>query len=361
VGRQPKEIKIVMAARQEAALAVRLYNDPGASRSLEGFIVHMNLAWLYLIQAVFTRDDVDFRYRDPKKPSRLVYINDGSTPRGKGEVKRWELSRCLSEHWPDPNHPVRTNIDFFIALRNRIEHRHLASDQSLELVISGKAQALLFNFEEEVVGQFGSSWSLANVLRFPVFIGTFSEEGQATLLKLQKKLPAELRRFIVEYDAGLSEETRQDQRFEFRPRVVLEKGVRGPYALAVQFTRWDDMTDEEKTATEQLGKRGQAVIVHKEKPVVAANLKRPQEVVAAVQAGIPFVFNMSHATSSWKRAKIRPPAKDPHPEHTVEQYCVYDRLSRGYGYTDAWIKRLIDKCGSEGGFEEMTGRKPAPK
>lgn len=147
MGRQRKELVLMRAARDEAALAVRLFNDPGANRALEGFIVHMNIAWLYLLQAEFTRDGVDFRYRDTKNPKRLRYFYDGSTEKVK-EVKHWELSQCLKKRWPNENDPVRSNIDFFIALRNKIEHRHWAGDKSLELVISGKAQALLHNFEE---------------------------------------------------------------------------------------------------------------------------------------------------------------------------------------------------------------------
>ncbi|MDR2895327.1 MAG: DUF3644 domain-containing protein [Propionibacteriaceae bacterium] len=361
MGRQPREVKIVQAASQEAALAARLYNDPSVSRSLEAFIVHMNLAWLYLLQAEFTRDHVDFRYRDPKHPNRLQYINDGSVPRGKGEAKRWELAKCLKERWVNDHDPVRTNIDFFIALRNRIEHRHLSSDSSLELVVCGKAQALLFNFEEEIVSQFGASWSLASVLRFPVFIGTFSPEGQETLLRLQNKLPSELRKFIVDYDAGLTRETQEDQRFEFRPRVVLEKGVRGPDSLIMQFTRPEDMTDEELAATEQLGKRGQALIVEKTRAVASADKLKPSQVVKCVASAIPFRFAITDHTYAWKHEAIRPEGGSAHPEGTKEQYCVFDKPHGDYLYTSTWAQRLIAKYQTVDGFREMTGREPVMK
>lgn len=42
---------MLTSSKQEALLAVRLYNDPGRERALEGFIVHMNMAWLYECQA----------------------------------------------------------------------------------------------------------------------------------------------------------------------------------------------------------------------------------------------------------------------------------------------------------------------
>jgi hypothetical protein len=45
----------------EAQLAVRLYSDPSEARSFEGFVVHMYLAWLYLLHAELTRDGVEDR------------------------------------------------------------------------------------------------------------------------------------------------------------------------------------------------------------------------------------------------------------------------------------------------------------
>jgi hypothetical protein len=53
---------MVEASRDEATLAVRLYNDATDIRSFEGFVVHMHLAWLYLLYAEFTRDKIDYRY-----------------------------------------------------------------------------------------------------------------------------------------------------------------------------------------------------------------------------------------------------------------------------------------------------------
>lgn len=42
---------ILDGARDEALLAVDLYNQPRQPRRLEGFLVHMHIAWLYLLQA----------------------------------------------------------------------------------------------------------------------------------------------------------------------------------------------------------------------------------------------------------------------------------------------------------------------
>jgi hypothetical protein len=84
-------------------LAVRLYNDATEARAFEGFVVHMHVAWLYLLHARFIRDGVEFRYRDRDNPRRFVRVD--------GEYKRWELARCVEERWEDPDDPVRRNLE----------------------------------------------------------------------------------------------------------------------------------------------------------------------------------------------------------------------------------------------------------
>lgn len=122
------------AARQEALLAVDLYNQPSQPRRLEAFFVHMHIAWTYLLHSEFRRDKVDYRYR----------LENDHFDRVDGEPRTWELARCLQERWPTQG-AVRKNFEFTIGLRNKIEHRY---QEATGLVVAGKAQSLLLNFEE---------------------------------------------------------------------------------------------------------------------------------------------------------------------------------------------------------------------
>lgn len=346
----PKWTATLKVARNEAALAVRLYNDAAEARGFEGFVVHMHLAWLYLLHARFMRDGVDFRYRDRDNPRRFVKVD--------GEYKCWELARCVEERWTDPAEPVRNNLDFFIRLRNRIEHRHKKSDTELALAVSGHSQALLLNLEEEIVATFGTKYSLAQILRFPAFIGTFTDDGEKTLRRLRDKLPADLKRFIAEFHSGLPDGTQTDPRFELRLRVVLERVVRDPEALSMQFTRWDDMSDAEKELVEKMGKRGQTVIREQKRSVVGHGLLGAGEAERRVAAAIPFKFNNRHFLDAGRLKGIRPLAgtNDPHPERTDERYCLYVELPKSYGYTTAWVDWLIKNCQTATAFQKATGR-----
>lgn len=353
MARPPSWSTTLSAACDEAVLAVRLYNDATEARAFEGFVVHMHVAWLYLLHARFVRDKIDYRYPDKDNPRRFLKVD--------GEYKRWELARCVEERWPDPNDPVRKNLEFFIGLRNRIEHRHARQDKNLALAVSGHAQALLLNFEGELTSTFGVGCSLATVLRFPLFVGTFTAEGSEALLKLRGQLPASLKRFIAEFHDGLTEQTAADARFELRLRVVLEQVQRGGDVPAIQFTRWDDMSEEERELVTNLGKRGLAVIREQKRAVVGHGLLRPNEAMRRVAAAIPFRFTSHHFLQAWQIKGIRPRSGDSHPERTDERYCVYDQLARSYGYTEAWVKWLVRKCTTEEGFEAVTGRVPVAK
>ena len=351
MARPRKHWPMVEASRDEASLAVRLYNDPAEVRSFEGFVVHMHLAWLYLLHAEFTRDDVDYRYWLRDKPHRLEKVD--------GEPKRWELAKSAKERWPDPKHPVRANLEFFIGLRNKVEHRYAKEQQALSAIVSGQAQALLLNYEQELSDQFGLGSSLATRLRFPLFVGSFTSEGERALLKLRKKLPASLRAFIVEYHANLDSAVSDDPRYELRLRVLQELAPRSdPDALAIQFTRYDDMTEDERAAAEKLGRKGKVIIKERIRNVAGADELSPTQVVNAVQMRIPYRFTSDDFQRAWKALNVRPPTKAPHPERTDEKYCTYYPRHRDYGYRPAYVDKLVRECSTAAGFTKLT-RKPA--
>ncbi len=353
MARPRKHWPIVQASRDEAGLAVRLYNDPAEVRAFESFIVHMHLAWLYLLQAEFTRDDIDYRHWRKDKPYLLERVD--------GEPKRWDLSHSVKYRWPDERDPVRANILFFIRLRNRVEHRYAREQQAMAAAVSGHAQALLLNYEAELSSQFGMASSMATRLRFPVFVGSFTSEGEQALRKLRKTLPAAVRTFIADYDAGLDASITDDPRYELRLRVTQELAPKDPDALAIQFTRYDDMTDEQKAAVEQLGKKGAVVIKERLRNVAGADELSPKQVVAAVQARIPYRFTSDDFHRAWKALKVRPPSKDPHPERTDEKYCTYYKRHGDYGYRPAYVEKLVWECSTVEGYGRLTGKQAKDK
>lgn len=341
---------MVEASRDEASLAVRLYNDPSEVRSFEGFVVHMHLAWLYLLHAQFTRDNVDYRYWRRDNYRRLEKID--------GEPKRWEVAKSVRERWPDPRHPVRANLEFFIGLRNKVEHRFTREQQSLSTLVSGQAHALVLNYEQELTTQFGLASSLATRLRFPIFVGSFTAEGEKALLGLRTRLPASLRTFLAEYHANLDPSVSDDPRYEFRLRVLQELAPKDPDALAIQYTRYEGLTGDERLAVEQLGRKGNVIIKERLRNVAGADELSPMQVVRAVQEKIPYRFTIDDFQRAWKKLNVRPTSNASHPERTEEKYCTFYKRHGDYGYKPVYVEKLVRECSTAAGFTELTG-KPA--
>lgn len=77
-------------------------------------------------------------------------------------------------------------------------------------------------------------------------------------------------------------------------------------------------------------------------PVASSGLMKPGEVVERLRECLPFRVTMHTHTRAWKDYKVRPGSGSTRPQETVSRYCLYDDLSKSYGYTEAWVEHL---CG----------------
>jgi hypothetical protein len=352
VPRPPSWHRTLEASKQEAVLAVKLFNDPTGERNLEGFVVHMHLAWLYLLQADWTKAAREYRIRDSSvKSVRYKKID--------GEYQTPSLEWFVQETW-DQASAVRANLQFFIKLRNKIEHRHKGSDASLATLVMGQCNALLLNYEEALVSSFGNASSLALTLRFPIFVGGFTDEGKDALVKMTNQLPRDLRTFLADYDKSLDDAVSRDSRYCLRLTVVLEQGQRKG-DLAMQFVKLDDLDDEARKALQDVAAKG--LVVTRNKKVGVSNLGnlRATEAKDQVAKAIPYKFTMFHFTEAYKAGGYRPANNAKNPEDTRTDFVIYDDVYNDYTYTPAYVKYLIRKCSTLEGFRSVTGRVPVKK
>lgn len=94
---------------------------------------------------------------------------------------------------------------------------------------------------------------------------------------------------------------------------------------------------------------------------VGYGLLKPTQAARAVQEQIPFVFSTGNFTTTWKQLGVRPRVGEAHPEKTDEKYCLYDERHRDYGYTQAYVKKLVKECQTEAGFRALLGTAPRDK
>ena len=115
-------------ARDSALLAVEVYNKPAVKFKSGGFITLMVIAWTALFHAIF--------YKKKRKPFRKEH---GRFVKIDNDFKHWELAECLAQYYKtDTGNPVRKNLEFFIPLRNQIEHRSMPE---LDATIFGECHA----------------------------------------------------------------------------------------------------------------------------------------------------------------------------------------------------------------------------
>ena len=307
----PKSFRYYLAvAKQEALLACDLYNEPRQPRSFELFVVHMETAWQNLFHAV---------------QAELG-----------GEDAGWDLRDLVAIHLPNAQDPVRRNIEFFIGLRERIEHRLTPRQlRALETVVSGKALAYLRDFDSYLVGEFGDRQSLGSSLRFPVFLSSLARDAPEVLHDTYRKVPAQARKFIESFDADTSEDVRLDPAYDFKVYLV-PKSAGGPAAdLAMEFVRLEDLTPDQREHV----RAGTVLIRDRHVEVANVDRLRPSEVVEKVRATWPD-FNLYYHTLAYRFYKVRPKGNSEHPDATDTRYCFFDVVHRDYTYTQAWVEKL---------------------
>jgi len=333
-------------AKRQAIKAMDEYNS--SSGDYGHFVRDMVRAWLYLLHAEFRLEKIDFHYTN----------EDGTYKLANDEPKAWELATCLERRFPDADDPIRRNVELFIALRNKIEHRY---ERELQTVTEGRAHALVINFEAEVVGKFGSQHSLADRLRFPVFLQSMFAVGADEIRRLQRRVPKATSAFLARYEAGLSQDVLGDQRYDFRVRLIPVVGPKTDADMAVDFVNVDNLTEEELSTMMSAGRDGKVVTKVKHVEVASKDKLLPGAVVRLVNDAVPYEFNHYHHGLLYKHFGVRPASTVSDRTLTDARYCVYDEPFKAYVYTKAWVDKIIREAGTAEKLRVLVGVAPRLK
>ncbi len=335
-------------AKDACLAAVETYNKPGSYFRTRSFTVLMVIAWTSLFHGIF--------YRRKQKPW-YVQSGQGKGTRYKkvnGEPKHWDFNECVRRFYGSEHPPERANLEFISRLRDRIEHRH---HPELDPALYGECQALLMNFEKTLAGEFGRDHALAEHLDLALQFSTFRPEGQEEAIRrLNSQAAKDLLGFIENYRVGLPPETLDSPSFAVRVFLIPKLANRESSAdLSVEFVPYDKTLPEDRESLRRIS----ALIKNKKIPVVSEGLMKPSEIVRRVGERIT-EFSMGTHTRAWKFYQVRPPSDSDDPEVTRSEFCVYDSLLKGYGYTDRWVGFLIRKLSDPVEFGRVT-RWQAPK
>jgi hypothetical protein len=341
--------KCLEKAIDSSLLAVETYNKPATSFKSGGYIVLMCIAWTALFHAVFFKRKIKPFYR--KADGLRFLIVDG-------DYKYWELNTCLEKYYiTNTNDPIRKNLEFFIRLRNKIEHKSLPE---IDSNIFGECQAMLFNFDNFIEREFGEKYCIREALTFSLQL--FPSRKTLSGSIKPSSVTTQILHFINQYRSSISTEIIESGHYSFKAFLIQISNHANQEALPVQFVQWDKLSEEEKNAA----KRVAALVQQKqtEVPVINANLLKPKEVVKQVQerlgnrqvqkAGKNIdYFNMHTHSKAWKRYNIRPSNNSKSPSKTNKEYCIYDKAHNDYLYKPEWVSFLADKLGNDEEYRSL--------
>lgn len=293
----------------------------------------MAIAWTSLLHAVFFKRKVKPYYR--KRGSRRF-------ERVNGDYKAWELSECVSQYFKDKNPPERKNLEFFIGLRNKIEHSFLPE---LDIELFGECQAMLLNFESTLCKEFGEKQALAAGLPYALQFSTSTQPVQQRAMRgAARKYLQSIRQFVSDFRSSLTENVLADQAYSFKVFLIPKIGSHAKSSdVAVEFVRYDPTKPEEMKQYERV------VALVKPKQISVANLEglKAGEVVDRVVAELRKKFTQHSHTRCWRHFNTRPPRDADKPEICDNRYCYYDAVHKDYIYTPAWVAFLVEKLGDE--------------
>jgi hypothetical protein len=336
--RFPSEVVAnVRKAREPSLLAVETYNRPGTAFRSAGYVVLMVIAWTAVFHAIFFKRKMKPYYR--KRGTRRFALVSG-------EPKTWELDECLKQFYQDQNPAIRKNLEFFIELRNKIEHRFLPD---LDTEIFGECQAMLMNFEAMLTAEFGDKQGVGRGLPYAL---QFSKSIVPTQQKAMRGAAGHhmqsIRRFVTEFRSALSDNILSDESYSFKVFLIPKVGSHAKSSdVAVEFVRYDASKPEQMKQYERLV----ALIKPKQISVANVNGLKAGQVVEQVAARLGKKFTQHSHCKCWRHYNTRPPGHSETPEVCDNRHCYYDAVHQDYIYTPAWVEFLVQTLGDEATYE----------
>lgn len=327
-------------ARESCLAALRAWNDPTASFRTEAFALLLVTAWNALAIAIFQKRGQEWRKAD----------QSGTATQKEGLDQALETRQLVARAFPGEEHlGLRENLGVWINFRNSVAHRHFPA---LDSVVIPQAQSALLNFENAIVGEFGSSLAIAEHLSVPLQLSGFRDPGVlSSRKKLQASLPLDVQHLLAQPEID-HPALANDQTFLLRVAFIpVVPASTGDLDAIAYFAKPGEVPD---AITESIG---QYLILPK--GYTARPNILPTKVVEIVQERTGFRFNTNLHAEAGRRLGARPARGEP--DATVDiRLAEWISAHKRHLYTQAWIELLVERLSTREGFYEATGKYPLP-
>jgi hypothetical protein len=166
------------------------------------------------------------------------------------------------------------------------------------------------------------------------------EQKAASKVVLSKDLQ-DIVGYVEKYRNSLTDDVYNSQEYSVKLIQIPKISNTNRADLAVEFVKWDELSDEDKEAYEKIT----AIVKDRKVTIEAANVGKlkPGGVVSAVLEMYPASnLNMYTHTALVKLFEIRPYDDEEDPFETDARYCQYDEVHNDYVYTEEWVALLVD-------------------
>lgn len=329
------------SAIDSALLAVEIYNKPRIQFRSQAYVTLMIIAWTKLFHAYFLRNIGDkYYYKERGKKYAMV----------DGERKAWELKTCIEKYHNLPK-PVAKNIEFFIKLRNKIEHRHIDQDE-VDIKIFGECQSLLFNFESFLIDNFGEQYALSQNLVYSIQFSHLRSKGQIQANK--SALASDVSHviwFIDSFRKDIPDDVYASQEYSIKLIQIPKVSNTNKYDAAIDFVHLDSLSEDDRNFYAKVT----TLIKDRKVPTEGRNVGKlkPSIVVSRVNEILgPKTIDCSKHARYYTVFGIRPKRGAEDPFDTNTKYCHYDEPHNDYLYKESWVEFLVnviknDKMGIE--------------
>ena len=334
--RKGETSSILASSIDSALLAVEVYNKPRTAFRSEAYITLMIIAWTKLFHAYFYRTLGNrYYYKENNKRYKIV----------DGERKAWDIKTCMVKYGK-LRPPVAANLEFFIGLRNKIEHRHIDTNE-VDVLIFGECQSLLYNYENTLIELFGEEHAINESLVFSLqFSRLRTKEQRVASRKLLSREAANIREYVERYRTALADEVFNSQEYSIKLLEIPKISNTNRCDLAIEYVRWNELSEEDRQKYQKLI----AIVKDKVVTIEGANVGRLTSgaVSRKVAARCGIKFNWYDHRCFQLVFSIRPCKETGLDQHdTNKKYCHYDDAHNDYVFQNAWVD-FLSKVLSEG-------------
>ena len=334
--------KLLEKSRDSALLAVEIYNKPRTAFRSNGYIVLMSIAWTSLLHAIFEKRGISYFYKKNKVRYQMI----------DGERRSWDLAESTKKYFTDQNSPERKNLEFFVKLRNKIEHRFVPE---IDKDIFGECQAMLINYEDTITKEFGDNFAVSENLVFALQFSKILHSKQNDIVKSkQGKEYREVKKFINQYRGSLKKEVVESMNYNFRVYLIPKVGNhKNSSDFTLEFVKYNPANPLESEKYQKL------LVGIKEKQVPYEGFKAgavAKAVYEKLKDKMPLNWKFNPSSKHvrcWKYYKVRPETGSKTPENTKIEYCFWDKTFGQYGFTQKWIDFLVKELQDKDKYKKI--------